>query len=70
MIKLLFKKEKKNELTTTITETEKKTLQNTLYAVYNGIKALRKETAEKVDYEVIEKYAKEKIDDERYKLED
>lgn len=54
----------------TITETEKKTLQNTLYAVYNGIKALRKETAEKVDYEVIEKYAKEKIDDERYKIED
>lgn len=54
----------------TLTEAEKKALQNTLYAVYNGIKALRKETAEKVNYEIIEKYAKEKVDEDKYKIED
>lgn len=51
---------------TTLETDEKEILQNTLYAIYNEMKTLTKTTKEKLDYEVIEKIAKRKIDEQNY----
>ena len=52
---------------TTLNDDEKEVLQNSLYAIYNEIKTLKKVTTEKLDYEVIEKIAKRKIEEQNYK---
>lgn len=46
---------------------EKEVLQKSLYAIYNEMKTLTKTTKEKLDYEVIEKIAKRKIDEQNYR---
>lgn len=55
---------------TTMTTTEREILQNSLYGIYNGIKTLTKTTMEKLDYETIEKLAKNKIDKQNYKTDE
>lgn len=52
---------------TTLETGEKEVLQNSLYAIYNEMKTLTKTTKEKLDYEVIEKIAKRKIDEQNYR---
>lgn len=45
---------------------EKELLQKSLYAIYNEMKTLTKTTTEKLDYEIIEKLAKQEIDNQNY----
>lgn len=51
---------------TTISESEKEQLQNSLYAIYSEIKSLKKATEQKLDYEVIERIAKKKLEERNY----
>lgn len=51
---------------TTISESEKEQLQNSLYAIYSEIKSLKKATEQKLDYEVIERMAKRKLEERNY----
>lgn len=51
---------------TTLSESEKEQLQNSLYAIYSEIKSLKKATEQKLDYEVIEKIAKRKLEERNY----
>lgn len=52
---------------TTLNAEEKELLQNSLFAVYSQMKSLKGTTEEKLDYEVIEKIAKNRIEDKYYK---
>lgn len=52
---------------TTLSAEEKELLQNSLFAVYSQIKSLKGTTEEKLDYEVIEEIAKNRIEDKYYK---
>lgn len=52
---------------TTLNAEEKKLLQNSLFAVYSQMKSLKGTTEEKLDYEVIEEIAKNRIEDKYYK---
>lgn len=51
---------------TTLSESEKEQLQNSLYAIYSEIKSLKKATEQKLDYEVIERIAKRKLEERNY----
>lgn len=48
---------------TTLNAEEKELLQNSLFAVYSQMKSLKGTTEEKLDYEVIEEIAKNRIED-------
>lgn len=52
---------------TTLNAEEKELLQNSLFAVYSQMKSLKGTTEEKLDYEVIEEIAKNRIEDKYYK---
>lgn len=52
---------------TTLNAEEKELLQNSLFAVYRQMKSLKGTTEEKLDYEVIEEIAKNRIEDKYYK---
>lgn len=52
---------------TTLSSEEKELLQNSLFAVYSQMKSLKGTTEEKLDYEVIEEIAKNRIEDKYYK---
>lgn len=52
---------------TTLSAEEKELLQNSLFAVYSQLKSLKGSTEEKLDYEVIEDIAKNRIEDKYYK---
>lgn len=52
---------------TTLSSEEKELLQNSLFAVYSQMKILKGTTEEKLDYEVIEEIAKNRIEDKYYK---
>lgn len=52
---------------TTLNAEEKELLQNSLFAVYSQMKSLKGTTEEKLDYEVIEEFAKNRIEDKYYK---
>ena len=52
---------------TTLNAEEKELLQNSLFAVYSQRKSLKGTTEEKLDYEVIEEIAKNRIEDKYYK---
>jgi hypothetical protein len=52
---------------TTLSAEEKELLQNSLFAVYSQLKSLKGSTEEKLDYEVIEEIAKNRIEDKYYK---
>lgn len=52
---------------TTLNAEEKELLQNSLFAVYSQMKSLNGTTEEKLDYEVIEEIAKNRIEDKYYK---
>ena len=52
---------------TTLNTEEKELLQNSLFAVYSQMKSLKGTTEEKLDYEVIEEIAKNRIEDKYYK---
>ena len=52
---------------TTLSTEEKELLQNSLFAVYSQMKSLKGTTEEKLDYEVIEEIAKNRIEDKYYK---
>lgn len=52
---------------TTLNAEEKELLQNSLFAVYSQMKNLKGTTEEKLDYEVIEEIAKNRIEDKYYK---
>lgn len=52
---------------TTLSSEEKELLQNSLFAVYSQMKSLNGTTEEKLDYEVIEEIAKNRIEDKYYK---
>lgn len=52
---------------TTLSAEEKELLQNSLFAVYSQMKSLKGTTEEKLDYEVIEEIAKNRIEDKYYK---
>lgn len=52
---------------TTLNSEEKELLQNSLFAVYSQMKSLKGTTEEKLDYEVIEEIAKNRIEDKYYK---
>lgn len=52
---------------TTLNAEEKELLQNSLFAVYSQMKRLKGTTEEKLDYEVIEEIAKNRIEDKYYK---
>ena len=54
---------------TTLSDDEKKTLQISLDSIYNEMRALKKATEEKLDYETIEQIAKRKIDEQNYRNE-
>lgn len=51
----------------TLSSEEKELLQNSLFAVYSQMKSLKGTTEEKLDYEVIEEIAKNRIEDKYYK---
>ena len=51
----------------TLNAEEKELLQNSLFAVYSQMKSLKGTTEEKLDYEVIEEIAKNRIEDKYYK---
>lgn len=52
---------------TTLSSEEKELLQNSLFAVYSQMKSLKGTTEGKLDYEVIEEIAKNRIEDKYYK---
>ena len=52
---------------TTLNAEEKELLQNSLFAVYSQMKSLKGTTEERLDYEVIEELAKNRIEDKYYK---
>lgn len=52
---------------TTLSAEEKELLQNSLFSVYSQLKSLKGTTEEKLDYEVIEEIAKNRIEDKYYK---
>ena len=52
---------------TTLSAEEKELLQNSLFAVYSQMKSLKGTTEEKLDYDVIEEIAKNRIEDKYYK---
>lgn len=52
---------------TTLNAEEKELLQNSLFAVYSQMKSLKGTTEEKLDYEVIEEIAKNRVEDKYYK---
>lgn len=52
---------------TTLSSEEKELLQNSLFAVYSQMKSLKGTTEKKLDYEVIEEIAKNRIEDKYYK---
>lgn len=52
---------------TTLSSEEKELLQNSLFAVYSQMKSLKGTTEEKLDYEIIEEIAKNRIEDKYYK---
>lgn len=52
---------------TTLSSEEKELLQNSLFAIYSQMKSLKGTTEEKLDYEVIEEIAKNRIEDKYYK---
>ena len=52
---------------TTLNAEEKELLQNSLFAVYSQMKSLKGTTEEKLDYEVLEEIAKNRIEDKYYK---
>ena len=52
---------------TTLNAEEKELSQNSLFAVYSKMNSLKGTTEEKLDYEVIEEIAKNRIEDKYYK---
>lgn len=54
---------------TSLSEEEKNTLQDSLYAVYSSMKSLKKETNEKINYKVIEQLGKDRLEFEKLRHE-
>lgn len=54
---------------TSLSEDEKTTLQDSLYAVYSSMKSLKKETNEKINYKVIEQLGKDRLEFEKLRHE-
>ena len=55
---------------TSLSTDEFNKLQNNLFSIYSAVKQLKKETNEKLDYEIIETISKQRIEEQKLKYED
>ena len=56
--------------TTSLSDDEKTILQDSLYAIYSSLKSLKKETNNKINYEVIEQLGKDRLEFEKMRKEE
>lgn len=56
--------------TTSLSDDEKTILQDSLYAIYSSLKSLKKETNNKINYEVIEQLGKDRLEFEKLRKEE
>ena len=55
---------------TSLSTDEFNKLQNNLFSIYSAVKQLKKETNEKLDYEIIETISKQRIEEQKLKIEE